>query len=513
LHLRLVPNFGRIQQFEAMSGQPEQVVRTTTYDHVEASIKICRNHLFAKGRFIEYVLFTHIFLPIVTHGSHMIYAPDDAFLSFFKGAKARIGNLRNREKSGTDPKERCRKWIGNNKVFIFIIFLSLIAYKLKGGDIKCGLQRVSFGWANYNSQLTNWSWRFASITGMMIVRLFVSNILPFTSPAFAFLIAKSQAPGPYSGLYGTLYLLGCAMPAGAVVPLLDELCGFLPPWGATYATLSGRKCCGRKVPDREKLDDNAKSDRFDHFFRATRFLSLMTDKLPFSFWVRQAFMQPAWYVTKHGADTTDAHAAAAAVLSGHFMIWAGPATTMYQRLFIPDWVTCIVIQPLGLLEDVAVVLATWAGESGVHTLKAELSLLAFMLCANIVRFIGTYSRSEEHPLHGTQKQVVQHLIVAAVTVAVFVWTYTRLDSESELESESSSTMTTTTTLGDTLCPTTHTDVKAMVTVVMTVTSVAVLARILALVVTSPWKVESGGSCAREISPGDLGVAMLQDIEQ
>merc|ERR1719163_904177 len=99
-------------------------------------------------------------------------------------------------------------------------------------------------------------------------------------------------------------------------------------------------------------------------------------------------MEPAFVLVHKAGMSSDDSAAAAAVLAGHFMIWAGPATTMYSRKFVPDWWTCVFIQPLGLLEDVAIVLAAWAGEPGTNNQQyAEISLYFFMLLMNGIRAI------------------------------------------------------------------------------------------------------------------------------
>jgi hypothetical protein len=84
--------------------------------------------------------------------------------------------------------------------------------------------------------------------------------------------------------------------------------------------------------------------------------------MPFSFWVRVALMEPLFETAVVYGEMDPVAACAAAVLGSHFMFWAGPATTMYQRRYVPDWTTAAFIQPLGLMEDVAVVLATWAAD-------------------------------------------------------------------------------------------------------------------------------------------------------
>merc|ERR1712137_602953 len=130
------------------------------------------------------------------------------------------------------------------------------------------------------------------------------------------------------------------------------------------------------------------TEGLDRNFRATRFMSMVTDHLPLSFWVPSYFMEPV-FVETIAHQASEESAASAAVLAGHFMIWAGPATTMYQRNFIPDWTTAVFIQPLGLFEDVAVVLTAWAGSSPEDQRWAECSLYVFMMVMNITRYLGT----------------------------------------------------------------------------------------------------------------------------
>merc|ERR1712216_778991 len=111
------------------------------------------------------------------------------------------------------------------------------------------------------------------------------------------------------GWAGTLYLLACSMPAGALIPVLDMLM--------------------------ERL--------FHKAFLATHYASRVTDYLPFSFWVRPFLMEPVYLAAqKLGAKET-ASASSAAVLAGHLMMWAGTPATMHQRNFVPDWHTCVLM--------------------------------------------------------------------------------------------------------------------------------------------------------------------------
>ena len=204
--------------------------------------------------------------------------------------------------------------------------------------------------------------RLANISALMTVRFVVSNLLPFTSPAFAFIVAISMDEN--EGGFAVFYLLACSMPVGALIPAMD--------WVA-YVAVS---CV---------VTDSASADH-GYRFLATDLCSLLTDYSPLSFWVRPCVMEPAFRFGKEQLGASDEKSAAGGVLAGHFMLWAGPATTAYQRKFVPDWLTCVVVQPLGLLEDVAVVLATWAGTSDEHQRKAEISLYIFLLLVNVTRY-------------------------------------------------------------------------------------------------------------------------------
>lgn len=423
--------------------------------------------------------------PILRHTSHLIYAPEDAvrqlllFLGSVNPFEDGIGETWSRiwgffKRKARDP----FFW-----VFAMFVAIGIAMFVTKGTSIKCLLQDVFMGWAEWNRAATI-PVRFISICVMMILRLLVSNVLPFTSPAFAYLIAKSQPDN--LEWQGTFYLLVCSMPAGLVIPIMDyvfSLC-FKP----------------------EDSEDNS------YRFRATECMSRLTDYLPFSFWVRPYFMEPAFFAVieaqqqrderlrqekikfeaslRESQDVEDPKrqnslegprgslipdqdalleilgkasmalpgntspnapqtpylervasdsrlsqstdpvvqdqrcksAATAAVLAGHFMIWAGPATTMYQRKFVPDWWTCTIIQPLGLMEDVAVILATWAGVSLTSRRHAEVSLLGFMAVMNVVDYFcieEVKDEKERNWLKQARKglyDIIEHAIVFVLTI-------------------------------------------------------------------------------------------------
>eukprot|EP00928_Gymnodinium_smaydae_P093827 TRINITY_DN7815_c0_g1_i4.p1 TRINITY_DN7815_c0_g1~~TRINITY_DN7815_c0_g1_i4.p1 ORF type:complete len:502 (-),score=63.26 TRINITY_DN7815_c0_g1_i4:63-1568(-) len=395
----------------------------------------------------------NIISPIVAHGSHLIYAPDEIFIEVLPmlGTKAFVALQGVEWKNAfTDAGNAIVDGIKRNWVFCVVVLVFGALCGMHSAALKCSMQNIFLGWAYWNQTLS-WTGRFMSISALMIVRLLVSNLFPFTSPAFAYLIAKSQPEGEEWS--ATLFLLVCSMPAGAVVPILDTI--------AYY-------CVGRWT---KRFNDGECADgrKFDGHFLVTRLLAKMTDHLPFSFWVRPFFMEPAFAAAKKSGASPE-QAAAAAVLAGHFMIWAGPATTMYQRLFIPDVITCIFIQPLGLFEDVAVVLATWAGQSPSDQKSAEIGLYIFMLLMNLMRFWSAYDPS--------QKRGIEHLTVMGLTVLTIVvrcfWRWPFPEGEV--------TTTTTTTLVPELCATEHSNVKAMMMTVAFVSTLAVLFRLVARVV-------------------------------
>lgn len=244
-------------------------------------------------------------------------------------------------------------------------------------------------------------------------------------------------------------------------------------------------------------------------FIATNIASKITDYLPFSFWVKPYLMRPAWKVARDGAQADEGKSCSAATLAGHFMIWAGPATTMYQRQFVPDLVTAVLIQPLGLMEDVAVILATWAGESATAQTEAEVALYVFMLILNIVRF-GIRCRSED-PHSGNEKQSwnwqrkVQHLIVGSLTlVTIYVRLYVVTKNPLITVPTGTTTTTTTTTIAGTpQCGETHTNTKAMFETVAIVSFLAVLFRVIARLFT--WDLPD---CSSRTSP-ELTEALLE----
>lgn len=318
----------------------------------------------AYKRVHETVMFNRILVPMAMHASAGIYAPDTTVWKIFCW-------MRENMSVGNCPKlARVTAVLKKNWAFVLFVVVAGIGFKLKGKWLTDQFKEAFFGWAIYNQKLSIGA-RCLSISGMMIVRLLLSNVFPFTSPAFAFLIGLSSPPG--EEWMGTLFLLGCSMPAGALTPFLDWLLHWLPP-----------------KPPKEVVDqEDGPANRFDYQFRATRAFSAMTDHLPFSFWVRP--LMESTFKGMKALETQDESAAAGAVLMGHFMIWAGPATTMYQRLFVPDVVTCILVQPLGLLEDVLVTLAAWAASSPKNEKGAELALYFFMMTMNLVHLQGLYA--------------------------------------------------------------------------------------------------------------------------
>jgi len=276
--------------------------------------------------------------------------------------------------------------------------------------------------------------------------LLVSNLLPFTSPAFAYLIAMSQPEG--QEWTATLYLLVCSMPAGALIPIGDKL-----------MYLAGNRRKGKS------------EDPEDHF-RFTNLMSFITDHMPFSFWVRPFVMEPA-FAAAQAAKASTKGAASTAVLAGHFMVWSGPATSMYQRKFVPDWITCILIQPLGLFEDVAVVLATWAGQSAKSQQEAEIGLYGFMIAMNCVRYLSTRRNSSED-----KDFWFEHLIVMVLTILAMVFRV--MDPVPEIIT------TTTTTMSPPLCATEHSNTGALIHTVLKVSALALAFRVVALVVKAAY---------------------------
>ena len=176
-------------------------------------------------------------------------------------------------------------------------------------------------------------------------------------------------------------------------------------------------------------------------------------------------MEPVFAATKR-ADVKDETAASAAVLAGHFMVWAGPPTTMYQRKFVPDWATGMLIQLLGLMEDVAVVLATWAGTNPQTQCDAEIGLYIFMIAMNAIRFCGL---SKERDIRE------EHLSMLFLTLLA---TATKLFLKFDTEFVASMMKEVTTTiLMPPLCATAHSNIKLMVYTFGKVSLIALVFRI------------------------------------
>ncbi|CAK0802837.1 unnamed protein product, partial [Prorocentrum cordatum] len=391
----------------------------------------------------ETVMFSHILLPVLAHGSRLIYAPDEVVAHiagkvFGMVSTACTASTVDARKFSDNLPRDVKKLMKEYWPIMVSFTIGVLIFHRYAQTLKCAMQNTFLGWADWNREMGMVA-RFFSISALMVVRLIVSNVLPFTSPAFAYLIAKSQPEG--EGVAGTFYLLACSMPAGALIPLLD-----------TFA-----------------------KRYYDCEFLVTKYASIATDYLPFSFWVRPLFMEPAFLSAKK-AGFDDKGAASAAVLTGHFMIWAGPATTMHQRMFVPDIITCVLIQPLGLMEDVAVVLATWAGETPQSQKAAQIALYVFMLLMNCVQYIT--SRSEFiafTSMHAASS--ARHLIVGALTLIFLTLKFLQPVNEP-------STTSTFTTSAISFCATEHTNVTAVTWTVLQVSAEAVMCSVLAKVLVN-----------------------------
>jgi len=428
------------------------------YELYEPTTKSCRKKLTST------IVFSQLFGPILHHGSSLIYAPDLVFYKALTNMTAVMGSM----SSFLTP---CRALKDNKvKTLIFFALMGGAAFLLKGHSsaLKCGIQNSFLGWADYNRTLPWWQ-RGLSISLMMILRLLVSNVLPFTSPAFAFLITISQHEDEQ--WMAAFYLLICAAPAGAVVPMLDWIAYWLI--GGCFRARKKKKLIN-PLDQKEFIE----IDDFSNHFLATEFFSLLTSHLPFSFWVKPFFMEPA-YEAAEKAGKRRPTCAAMSVLAGHFMIWAGPATTMHSRKFVPDWWTSIIIQPLGMTEDVAVVLATWAGSSPSARQHAELALYGFMFAMNVANYATAYD--------SRRKRELVHLLVAVMTVSLAsirffgdIWV-----PFPEATVTTATTMTTTAAaVGHAQCESVHSNVVTMGKTIAWVTVMAVLFRVVALTLVS-----------------------------
>jgi hypothetical protein len=196
---------------------------------------------------------------------------------------------------------------------------------------------------------------------------------------------------------------------------------------------------------------------------------------------------------------------------------------MYQRKFIPDWWTCIFIQPLGLLEDVAVVLATWAGESESSQRAAEIWLYFFMILMNVVRLyygrVKTQKAAaevrDELPRNTALLKKLkklefhintEHVVVVLLTVVAIAYRWNNsnplLDS---LNLFAESTTTTTTTASSIGCATESANTKVMLFTAAWVSFLAVAFRLVARVITC--------ACAKGRSvegPRGLVIEVLQE---
>lgn len=221
----------------------------------------------------------------------------------------------------------------------------------------------------------------------------------------------------------------------------------------------------------------------------------MTDWLPFSFWVRPYFMEPVYRMAK-AANVDNEGAASAAVLSGHFMIWAGPATTMCQRKFVPDWSTCAIIQPLGLMEDVGVVLAAWAGKSATSAKQAEIGLYIFMATMNFLNWATRAERKKTGDLSAPDaphprltQEAVQHTEQERQSMKIhgIVFVLTMIAMAVCIATPVPDTTNTTTSAPPEACAATHENLSTMIKLGVKVFIIAVVARVIArIMVVSQW---------------------------
>ena len=440
------------------------------------------------------VMFTHILQPMLAHGSFLIYSPDLTAETVWKWCRSgtpatRSSNLANPSAPQMSA-ERCRQCVGAlpltetrkeeilraeasafapqhsqagcapwrlemttaRVTYVLGVVVLLVLLLWQAQLVKCMLQNVLLGWAMWNHTLQSRLVLLLSIAILMCVRQLVSNVLPFTSPIFAFLIARSM-PDDIAWA-GTFYMLFGSMFAGALLPLAD---GFV--W--LYRSR-------RAAPNTELALD-------DHFV-VTNCMSSLTDWLPFSFWVRPYVIRPVFEAVYTNTRSDDVSASTAALLAGHFMFWAGPATSMHQRKFVPDWITSVCIQPLGLMEDVAVVLASWAAIDALNKEKAEVGMYMFMLSMNAANYCGRAERSNQ--------KMKEHFIAGGCVALCLIMVWWGIAVAPPL------TMTTMTTTASAIfvdgmqCVTVHTDLTAFAMMGMKGTTVAVVSRLLSRFLTT-----------------------------
>ena len=152
---------------------------------------------------------------------------------------------------------------------------------------------------------------------------------------------------------------------------------------------------------------------------------------------------------------------------------------MCQRHFVPDWVTCALIQPLGLMEDVVVVLAAWAGESPASAKMAEMALYIFMATMNGVNWWTSPTcrqTSSPHEDLRAQNEKWQHLIVLAVTIAA--------GTICASQPVASPLATTTPAALPAPCAPPHANLGVMVHLTIKVSVIAIFARLLARLMVS-----------------------------
>jgi hypothetical protein len=137
------------------------------------------------------VLCQHILRPMLAHGSGIIYAPDDtmaAMLAAWEAIPAKRSRASSELRAFPATLGRlCREhWR-----FALLCGLFVALFLWRGNVAKCAMENLLLGWATWNRS-QSCPVLLMSVSLLMCVRLFVANVLPFTSPIFAFLVARSM---------------------------------------------------------------------------------------------------------------------------------------------------------------------------------------------------------------------------------------------------------------------------------------------------------------------------------
>jgi len=234
-------------------------------------------------------------------------------------------------------------WMMSNPIKTFLMFAGLGGTVYKGKTISAFMKdkgQFFIDWST--SESTSRTQRFMGFCALMTVRLFVSTLVPPTSPAFGIIITKAT---PENDKWTAMpFFLAAATVAGVMPYLLDKVFQI---------------CTGED-------------------FRYTKFMKWFAESWPLTCWTPPIMMKVFQGIGggKLGSST--------AVIVAHAAPFMGAQTTNLQRYFLPHPLDTIISQPFGMTEDL---LSMAMAEALSNAVLASQSLSCIMLTFNLAQFL------------------------------------------------------------------------------------------------------------------------------